>query len=1116
MSFNSYLIQKFDHTHENQFFRDFSDKLDVAFAEEEGEHNLIGNISVDGHSIDAIFIASGQITIIDFKDYEGEVTFSENNPWKLTAPDGELVFVQGGAKNRNPFQQVNAYRYALAGFLENNKGKIVEGPNSGFEWIHTNCIVLFQRSIKFDKASLPAKISRFFQVQDFGGIINALKDQHSKGLEFSGNQIRNILRTLDVRDENLLKNHKDLNKEPEKDTTVSAEKLAFIKQLIFGAKSDPEYSRVINYYRTLVNVERFKTPKADQLFPFPLDTNQDLINYKINISASNEFHQVFLKNRQERFPKNIFIGLQINLDGHSYPLLHTIKVNSDINDVDNLKVKLNTFSLYTYALEKKGLGEDILEELITAINDKDTIDQKLEVIREILSVSAEMTSTLLVGLSTESLFSSQLLSELRKLNEIQEEDIENELFKNFVLNEPIEDNEPNLELNPLIQITPLNPSQEKAVKMAFKMPLTVITGPPGTGKSQVVMNMLANSIVNGHKVLFASKNNKAIESVKDRIDAILNEPYLLRFGSKDEINNNAKPLLENFLTRKSQGEFHEVNEELFSIKDEINSDLKRISSLQKEIDRIPNLQKKIEHLTIGVETLISEKEIWLGSLNESYRKIFIDDALELNVDLNEVNYTWHQVNKWKSNFFQRFIFNWFYKNPLIKQLRQYNHQPELIYEEVQLNAAWVQPDKSILESAAENLEFLSELKKSSSKIKKLSEEKQLEIDSMEALVASKKEELGNLLINKETYQSEILQLKSEQPTKGVRLLNIAIDAKLSNLSSGSVQRFNDYLPVTVWRDDDIEDLKNVTIDFLKEFHAICLTSLSVKNSFPLKEDIFDLLVIDEASQCDIASVLPMLYRTKRVVIIGDDLQLTHISSIQKFEEEYVKDVLDLKKYQLNYKEKSLYDYSFGLANKSNLESVFLEEHYRCHPEIINFSNEHFYKRKRGQEMKIRTSAENFHFGDLGVKWIHVDGEMHVSKNLNMAEVNRCIDLALQLSAKNPDASIGIVTPFRDQYETIFSRLPDNKKEHIQVDTVHKYQGDEKDIMIFSTVVTDNSPAGKARFINTNDYLINVAVTRARSSLYIVGNLNYCSKTWDNYGKHKAPLALLADYTVKIN
>ena len=59
------------------------------------------------------------------------------------------------------------------------------------------------------------------------------------------------------------------------------------------------------------------------------------------------------------------------------------------------------------------------------------------------------------------------------------------------------------------------------------------------------------------------------------------------------------------------------------------------------------------------------------------------------------------------------------------------------------------------------------------------------------------------------------------------------------------------------------------------------------------------------------------------------------------------------------------------------------------------------------------------------------------------------------------------------------------------DTVHKFQGDEKDVIIYSLVVTDDSSEGKIRWIDYSvPNLVNVAVTRARKALYVVGNLHY--------------------------
>ena len=115
MAYKAYLIRQYEHTHENSFFRKFSTQLRKIYKDVDGINVLIGNISCNGHQIDALFIANGKIIVIDFKNYGGKLTFSENNPWSIVS-ENELVFVQGGGGIRNPYQQVNAYRRSLIQF----------------------------------------------------------------------------------------------------------------------------------------------------------------------------------------------------------------------------------------------------------------------------------------------------------------------------------------------------------------------------------------------------------------------------------------------------------------------------------------------------------------------------------------------------------------------------------------------------------------------------------------------------------------------------------------------------------------------------------------------------------------------------------------------------------------------------------------------------------------------------------------------------------------------------------------------------------------------------------------------------------------------------------------
>lgn len=95
----------------------------------------------------------------------------------------------------------------------------------------------------------------------------------------------------------------------------------------------------------------------------------------------------------------------------------------------------------------------------------------------------------------------------------------------------------------LLEVMPLNSEQRQAVQEALANPLTIITGPPGTGKSQVVADILINAAWQGKRVLFASKNNKAVDVVEVRINNLGPRPILLRVGSNQYQTKLAEYLL---------------------------------------------------------------------------------------------------------------------------------------------------------------------------------------------------------------------------------------------------------------------------------------------------------------------------------------------------------------------------------------------------------------------------------------------------------------------------------------------------------------------------------------------------------------------------------------------
>ncbi len=318
-----------------------------------------------------------------------------------------------------------------------------------------------------------------------------------------------------------------------------------------------------------------------------------------------------------------------------------------------------------------------------------------------------------------------------------------------------------------------------------------------------------------------------------------------------------------------------------------------------------------------------------------------------------------------------------------------------------------------------------------------------------------------------------------------------------NNSLNSISNYMLYLPDNIPWGNGYSNFEQDARNFTDLFRLCSVTSLSTKNAFPLMPELFDMVVIDEASQCDIASALPLIMRTKQLVVIGDPMQLKHISKVKTNEEIYIRNQVGLRNMpHVKYVESSLYDYCSDLISLSTNgmnHPYMLRCHYRCHKSIIDYSNKEFYLKRMGQELEIKTDLNRLKGGDpKGIVVVNVNG---VAPNnglkINQAEVVASVNLAVQNANKYQDVSVGIITPFSDQAELINAAIPPNLSDRIEASTVHKFQGDEKDIIIYSMVVTDNSPASRIYWIEKIvPNLVNVAVTRARSRLYVVCNVNY--------------------------
>jgi superfamily I DNA and/or RNA helicase len=277
-----------------------------------------------------------------------------------------------------------------------------------------------------------------------------------------------------------------------------------------------------------------------------------------------------------------------------------------------------------------------------------------------------------------------------------------------------------------------------------------------------------------------------------------------------------------------------------------------------------------------------------------------------------------------------------------------------------------------------------------------------------------------------------------------------------------------------------------------------------------------LLVIDEASQCDIASALPLLFRAKRVVVIGDPMQLKHISKVPDKQDRALLAQHDLLPGGAgwSYSVTSLYDRAATLGRSEDI--VGLRDHHRSHAAIVKFSNETSYEGRLRVATKynvLRRPANR----DPAVVWRNVAGSVQAPGGrgaVNPAEAEALVrELERLVLEQGYRGTVGAVTPFKSQALRIGELVKNHtdldrrlQELHFLADTVHSFQGDERDVMLFSPVLSEGINRGAEYFLSRNPNLFNVAITRARASLIVVGNLEAVLRSKVDYLRRFAEYA----------
>lgn len=298
----------------------------------------------------------------------------------------------------------------------------------------------------------------------------------------------------------------------------------------------------------------------------------------------------------------------------------------------------------------------------------------------------------------------------------------------------------------------------------------------------------------------------------------------------------------------------------------------------------------------------------------------------------------------------------------------------------------------------------------------------------------------------------------------------------------------------------LDKLRQKELELLKEASLIGTTLAKAATDSAIYEKEFDLVILDEASMAYVPQAAFAATLAKRVIICGDFKQLPPIaSSRDSLVAEWLKeDVFHKAGVVESVNEGKLHPHLF-----------LLNEQRRMHPDISAFTNQYIYK---GLVTDHETVFENRNkivaqspfpnrasiLLDTSYTGLHSTSEKGSNSRYNLWQLLLSFQL-IHESYLGGATSIGYVTPYRAQANLmgmLLEEFYESEMQHADIiaATVHKFQGSERDVMIFDTV--DGSPQTRAGMLligKDSERLINVAITRTRGKFIHVSNNEFIAK-----------------------
>lgn len=655
--------------------------------------------------------------------------------------------------------------------------------------------------------------------------------------------------------------------------------------------------------------------------------------------------------------------------------------------------------------------------------------------------------------------------------------------------------------NDVYNISELSKSQEDIISLLDSNDIITLQGPPGTGKSHTISNIISTYIAKGKKVALLSEKRTALEVVFNKFKE--NNKYSILIDNddkkKDAFYDGLKSIL---LDLESNGgvslDYHnEVSsniEKQFDFLDKINQSLpkdhKYISSFDYcDVDDSCEINWLIENesllSTFTLDEIHQLNEFYLShkELLVSYLEFLDNKPFESLININsKFDYKKFQKEFRELDEFVKNNSSFFKKIFKGKEITSRTNEFISSFFDAQINVDEI--DFIDNDGVFEVKDFSNKNEQILSKMSPFINDGSIELENRFNLLVShliSKVEIKNHFDN-------ISRLYEDKMRNSSKIITTTMQNKVSELSEVPklINEVNKILNQSR-KPSLARFFYKYSNFFIETFNLFLCTPETICSYFPLKNDLFDLLIIDEGSQLLIENALPAIYRTKKILVSGDSKQLQPQKLFSKtndvsLDEDVSKSILDLSAYRS--------------------KMVLLNYHYRSKfEELINFSNYAFYDGKINISPNTNYDATPIetHFVEDAVFAKHNVKEAHcvVDKYFELMKEDNTKTFAIITMNSNQEKLINDIiiqrvaenSEFATLYSEDISKISEGSYNGLLVKNVGNIQGEERDICLISYVYASDVSGKIVRQFGdlsqeNGEYKLNVAITRAKEKIYL--------------------------------